>query len=542
MKKYFEFAIDNIVKYGDTDIFPLPIENHIFHDCKDQVVKLLMQMFENFNDFVVKYPPINESLLVSAGYTGFRWATQIDPIWNAYLLGLVLSVSEDIEKVRIPKDKLQVFSYRINLDEQEKTLFDMNYGWREFQQVSIDKAKENNYVLICDISHFYSNIYHHRLENSLAKLNIADKRIEKNIKDLLQKFANITSYGLPIGGQSSRILAELLLNRTDKLLKSKSIEYCRFVDDYHIFAKSKEELYEHLLYLSKILIENEGLSVQKSKTRIMSSDEFISASLINMQGEETNGGENGSDEQEGNTGRQNLFSISLRYDPYSATAEEDYEKLKKEIASLDIVGLLNDELNKSRIHNATMRRLIGAIKYLDDALLNATITSLIDNIEILSPVFPNVMILVNNVFENLSEDVQRKVQETIHRYIKEKSYIMQIELNLAYSLRVLSKNYNDENEDLLISMYSQANSRLIKRDIILIMAKWGVDYWLSDLKNRYSGLDIWEKRSFILASYTLGDEGSHWRDHIKNEFSPVDIIYRDWICNRVNVKGWSLPI
>lgn len=229
MKKFFEFAVDNIVKYGDTDIFPFPIENHIFFDRRDDTVSLLLKMFADFDKFVVKNSPLNASMLASAGYTGFRWATQIDPIWNAYLLGLVLSISDKIENARISKNK--VFSYRIKLDENDKTIFDVNYGWFEFQQTSIELAAKYKYVLICDLSHFYSNIYHHRLENSLAKLDIADKRIEKNIMELLQRFSNIKSYGLPIGGQASRILAELLLNRTDKLLRTKSIEFCRYVDD-----------------------------------------------------------------------------------------------------------------------------------------------------------------------------------------------------------------------------------------------------------------------------------------------------------------------
>ena len=40
MKDFFAFAIDNISKYGDTDIFPFPIENHIFYDKKEETIKL----------------------------------------------------------------------------------------------------------------------------------------------------------------------------------------------------------------------------------------------------------------------------------------------------------------------------------------------------------------------------------------------------------------------------------------------------------------------------------------------------------------------
>lgn len=534
MKHYFEFAIDNIVKFGDTDIFPYPIENHIFYDKREDVLNLLLVIFDNYEEYITKYPPKNESMLVSSGYTGFRWATQIDPIWNAYFLGLVLSISNRIEEKRIHKDKNKVFSYRIKLDGDNKTIFDSEYGWYQFQKSSIEKAENYKYVLICDISHFYSNIYHHRLENSLSKLDISDKRIEKNIMSFLQKFSNIKSYGLPIGGQASRILAELLLNRTDHLLRTKSIEFCRFVDDYHIFANSEEELYESLLYLSKILIENEGLSLQKSKTRIISSEEFIQSTKLLF-----------SDDQEelvSNKARQNLFSISLKYDPYSLTAEKDYENLKEQLSKVDIVGILSNELNKSRIHSAVTKKLLAAIKYLDIELINSTISSLLDNIEILLPVFPNVMILLNNVFEDLYEEMQNKVLYLLHHLINERSYIMQIDLNLAYALRVLANKYNDENEDLLAKLYETTESKLIKREIIIIMAKWGADFWISDLKNKYYSLDIWEKRSFILASFILGDEGRHWRKHMKKEFSPIDGVYRDWISEKVQQKGWVLPI
>ncbi|WP_019120453.1 RNA-directed DNA polymerase [Brevibacillus massiliensis] len=532
MRKYFEFAVDNIVKFGDTDIFPYPIENHMFHDMKSETVELLLQIFADFESFVVKNSPLNASMLAPAGYTGFRWATQIDPIWNAYLLGLVLALADKIEKARIPKERNKVFSYRIKLDENEKTIFDENFGWIQFQETSIEMARKYKYVLICDLSHFYSNIYHHRLENSLARLEVSDKRMEKNIMELLQRFSNIKSYGLPIGGQAARILAEFLLNRTDRLLSTKSIEFCRYVDDYHIFANSENELYEHLLYLSKILIENEGLSLQKSKTRIINSEEFISSVRYSIRGAD----------QETPV-RQNLFSIKLKYDPYSLTAVEDYEALKDQIAKLDIVGILSEELNKSRIHSPTMKKLIRSIKYLEYEVKNSTIKALIENLNILVPVFPNVMILINDIFSELSKELQNQICTLLQKLIKEKTFIMQVELNLAYAIRVLSHVNSDENEALLINVYSNTNSRLIKRDIILILAKWGADFWISDLKNRYHSLDLWEKRSFIMASYYLGDEGRHWRDHFKDEFSPIDKLYRDWVAKKKQQnQGWTLPI
>lgn len=40
MKKQFALALKNIINFGDTDIFPFPIENHIFRDFEKQTLEL----------------------------------------------------------------------------------------------------------------------------------------------------------------------------------------------------------------------------------------------------------------------------------------------------------------------------------------------------------------------------------------------------------------------------------------------------------------------------------------------------------------------
>jgi hypothetical protein len=36
-------AVRNIAAYGDTDVFPFPLENHWFHDQEDDVVGLFIK-------------------------------------------------------------------------------------------------------------------------------------------------------------------------------------------------------------------------------------------------------------------------------------------------------------------------------------------------------------------------------------------------------------------------------------------------------------------------------------------------------------------
>jgi hypothetical protein len=116
MRQYFLRSLENVTKYGDTDIFPFPVENHIFHDCKAEVVDLLLDIDARFTEVLAQFPPANHSALVPIGYTGFRWVTQIDPLWNTYFLGLVLSIADAMEASRLPAGKNIVFSYRYQME------------------------------------------------------------------------------------------------------------------------------------------------------------------------------------------------------------------------------------------------------------------------------------------------------------------------------------------------------------------------------------------------------------------------------------------
>ena len=95
---------------------------------------------------------------------------------------------------------------------------------------------------------------------------------------ILSAISDGASYGLPVGGPASRILSEILLNRVDRLLTLEQIKFGRFVDDFVVFAKSREDAYSALIRLSGFLLNNEGLSLQKSKTRVMTAAEFLGTS------------------------------------------------------------------------------------------------------------------------------------------------------------------------------------------------------------------------------------------------------------------------
>lgn len=486
----------------------------------------------NFDEYLLRCPISCVKSLSVVGYHGFRSATQVDPLWNAYTLALVLTLAEDIERARIPVSRETIFSYRFKPDFDACSLFDQNIGWRAFQQAAVDRARDYAFVLSCDISDFYPRVYHHRLENALKKASENTECIRR-IMRILAFIAGGVSYGLPVGGPAARLLSEIVLNTVDRLLMVDDIPFCRFVDDYYIFAQTREDAYGYLVALSQLLLENEGMALQRSKTRIISRDEFLATSLFAE--------ENQADTVQEQDSRK-FISLRLQYDPYSPSAEEDYQTLKQELAQFDVVGMLAREIRKGRIEEPLTRQLLRALKYLESSVRSNTICSLMNNLQVLYPVFPTVMMVVKSVLSDLDERARQTVFDTLRVLIREKSYITRVPGNLAFALRVLAYDPSEETDVVLNSLYKEPWDMMIKRDIILCMARRNAGYWISNCRRYYHSLTPWERRALVIASYILEDEGSHWRDSIKKELMLMDQIAMSWAADKKNRGQWELPL
>ena len=69
---YYNLAIKNIAEYGDTDIFPYPVENALFFDDPGKIKSLLEDIDKNFNTWLSNYPIEAIQTCVPVGYTGYR--------------------------------------------------------------------------------------------------------------------------------------------------------------------------------------------------------------------------------------------------------------------------------------------------------------------------------------------------------------------------------------------------------------------------------------------------------------------------------------
>lgn len=538
-KKAAGLAVQNVIKHGDTDIFPFPFENHAFFDKQNETVELVVEYDEKFDEYLNQFPPKNVSSLTPVTYSGFRWATQIDPIWNAHFLASVIAIGKSIEQARISVDDEVVFSYRFEPNTETGDVFSRDVGWLQFMRKSLELAEQHPFAVICDISEFYPRLGHHRLENALRQV-AGQTPYPKRIMSFLSNFSNTNSFGLPIGGPAARLLSEITINQVDRLLQSKGIAFARFADDYHLFAETKEDAYRSLIYLSEKLFINQGLTLQKSKTRIMTSTEFRATNPIR---DEQKPDEEAAADAASDHSRSALMRFSLRFDPYSPTADDDYEALKAEVRKFDIIGMLKEELAKSRVHTSLARKIIAAIKFLTGKAKQDAVLSVMDNCDVLYPIFSSVLMMIDDQFENLDEGTQSEVLDKIRKLVDEDSHVFRVDMHMSFAIRVLAHSNTPEVQFLLQRLFDSRPSEIIRRDIILVMARWGEWYWLSDLKNRYRELSAPERRAFIASSFILKDEGKHWRDHMKKEFDPFEAVILKWASEKMHAQqDWSVPL
>lgn len=266
-------AINNIIKEGTTDVelFNKPFEiklienNEIRQEILESVVKSIKK--NNFEE--LKINKIGHVLVPKKNLCDYRKCAWIDVIDEIKYLTLVLLIAKEIEIARDNKSNKRVFSYRLKTKGNNGYIFDNEYNYTSFRHRILEKSKMKNkrIVVECDISNFYDRLNLHRLQSTLLSIEKIDKDIINLLNEVLLFWSNRDSYGLPVGSNASRILAEASLLEIDNYLISKKIDFCRFVDDYRIFAKNASEAHKNLALLVERL-NKEGLFLNYSKTNI----------------------------------------------------------------------------------------------------------------------------------------------------------------------------------------------------------------------------------------------------------------------------------
>lgn len=212
------------------------------------------------------------------GRYSFRIVHQFSMLDSILSLAATIELLEEIEQKRNRVPKIYARAYRLKTNMESGAIFDSDYSYKEWlslQKKHADSGENYKKVICLDIADFYGRIYFHRLENLFDEITPIEKKgASKFLLKHIKKVRVRQSFGIPIGNNSSRILAELAISDIDEYLRNYGIKSTRYVDDFRIFIGEDEDAYSIISLLAEKLYTSDGLTLNDKKTRIVNIEQF----------------------------------------------------------------------------------------------------------------------------------------------------------------------------------------------------------------------------------------------------------------------------
>jgi hypothetical protein len=503
-EKSYRWSIKHLFKESDTDLFPKPFELTVVRDCEE----ILINLCKDLDITTYKWKPARR-FIVPKDNTSYRVATQLD-VFDSILLGAIIyEFGNLIEDKRVPEEDETIFSYRFKPTE-EGSLYGNKKAWTNFWTSCRQRAKDYEYVVMCDIADFYNQIYLHTIENQLDECGFP-KPLIKILKNLIISITQRNSRGIPIGPHAFHIIAEMSLIPLDGSLALKDIPYKRYVDDMVFFCRSEKEARIRINQIAEILDKQQRLILQNQKTVIYTREEF-EAKCFSMLHEET-----------GAQIERELISIINAYaegDAYTKVKVTDIkdEDLKR-IPEPDIVELLNSYLRPAKPNYEKIRWLYRRLSQIG---LGYAVDFSIKNFDKLIPALNDVCLYMNSCSENYTSNwkiIGEKVIKLLDDEIVSSNEFYKISL---LSLFVYNPNLNHFSN--LIAIYNNSTSA-IKREILLASLNYKSASWIRELKEQFGIADTWTKRAYLIAATKMpNEERDYFFKGIKATLEKEDII------------------
>lgn len=514
--KAINLAIDNVIKEGLTDIFDRPFEVDFLNELgiRKEVFNEVLTSLKDYDLSNLKINPLEYVLMPKNEMFDFRRCALIQPLDTIKYTSLVLIIADEIEKKRVMKRRKKVFSYRFK--PENGYLFDKKYNFTSFRSYVSEKTKQDKVKVLveCDISNFYDRLNLHRLESILRSIEGIDDKVIKLLNELLIFWSNRDSYGLPVGCNASRILAEASLIEVDNFLLSKDVEFTRFVDDYRLFAPNARIANRWLSLLIKKLNE-EGLflntkktvfkDVSNNKKGVLCNDEKLKSELNNKNIVSNK------DELE--------IQQSMRVmSSYSGTIPRKFrEATEKEIdeikTSVNIEKLFLTVEGAIIINPADFKLLIKSIIYLERYEYLEKVPDLLEKAPQFIPYFIDVLIKYE---EKIPDEMGKSIKEKFSKWFEENELPEYI---LIYIARLLG-NKKYQNIDILFNSFInlKRNAGSYIGRVLLEELQGNLERGrVIEIKGYYLRFNMWEKRQItnIINSSLFEDEKRPWLKNVE---------------------------
>ena len=136
-------------------------------------------------------------------------------------------------------------------------------GTRAAVLYAFDKCKSNPYFLKLDIRKYFDSIDQAVLKNRLRRL-VKDRRVIFLLDGIIDSYETAPGKGVPIGNLTSQYFANLYLSGMDHYILEnlRPSAYCRYMDDFVLWSRSKEKISDFLAETETYIDKNLNLKIK----------------------------------------------------------------------------------------------------------------------------------------------------------------------------------------------------------------------------------------------------------------------------------------
>ncbi len=508
------WALTHILRFGDTDLFPIPFEYSAIAHARDEVSDELKKI--DLTEYEGR--PLRR-FLVPKPQGGYRVAIQLDPLDTLIYTAMVYEAAEAIERQRMPSEQKIACSYRVEIDPTGQ-LFRKENGWPDFYMKckELAESQDFSYVLTADIADFYNQISHHRVRNALEIAGLSPDRA-RNTERFLMNLTALQSKGIPVGPSASIVLSEACLSDVDMFLLRKGYTHTRYSDDIRIFCKSRSDALRSLHDLSDYLYTSHRLTLQSSKTRILTTDGFIAIDLLDPEKLEENK----------KTQKLNDLIEKIKSEwtnwytdfPEAAMLEDVASQVSEKelnIARENLTELFDACITELPLNLGLARYILRRATSLQTGVLQ---NQVLGNLEALAPVMRDASkYLIKISRSSRSQEIGEKLTDFFDH--SDVSFVPYLRLWITeIFIQKLAPKFGSS----IYPLFEKTREQLGVRPIALLVRELKMLDWVREQKEVISNHGPWDKRAIIWAASVLPrDERGFWLKRVQNSGDFLDKI------------------
>ena len=505
LEAHFKRAIFHLADLGDSDILPPLFEFQFFKEAAEPVVKKLVGFPAG------SYNPVGVfEVLSPKTQTSFRIAHQLHSTDALLFTAAAIEIAGLIDQSRLAPEE-GAFSYRFDADEKSSTLFTDSCTYHDWliaftEMCKSEEAFSNEQLILeTDISDFYGRIYFHRIEHILDDIEAASAP-RKIIENVIKNSRARQSFGLPVGGAASRIIAEGVLIDVDTMLKREGFRFTRFVDDFRIIVDSPAQAHTALCRLAEHLMLTEGLSLNAAKTRIVSASTAKAEIDDSFSEVFTNEERNGLDRY-----------LRAIYD-----AEDVAETITDEIGVETLLGKLDKILKLDRIEYTSVKLILRALRVNTIDEIGEFITQFMQLLYFAPRDFCILLGAQAQKNPDSADLIADKVISIVRTSPFKDMTLVRIWVNHLFVAGALPTT------DTRLSQLWFGDSQIERRQNILLRGRVKDRAFFREAKTRFGDLSEWEKPAVMLAASCLAaSEYETWLGFCKGQSS--NILFDEYI-------------